>query len=133
MLYCSRLAKPLVQSRVCGSDRDSSGSRWNVNPAVQRAAVETLAKKFIVSGLVQGVGFRFFAERAANRLGVAGYVKNCFDGNVEVYAIGNGEQLESLKNELRRGPRMASVTDVAEREAEILVQYAGGFSIEPEY
>ena len=48
-----------------------------------------LARKFIVSGRVQGVGYRFFAERCANRLGVSGYVKNCWDGTVEVYAVGD--------------------------------------------
>jgi acylphosphatase len=94
--------------------------------------VEISAKKFIVSGMVQGVGFRFFAERAANRLGIAGYVKNRFDGSVEVYAIGSAAQLESLKNELRRGPRMASVSEVDEEEAEILPQYSERFSIEHE-
>jgi hypothetical protein len=50
--------------------------------------VETQAKRFFVSGMVQGVGFRFFAERTAASLGVGGYVKNLFDGRVEVYAIG---------------------------------------------
>ena len=73
-----------------------------------RATVEILAKRFYVSGEVQGVGFRFFAERVAARLDVSGYVKNLFDGRVEVYAIGSAAQLEALKNELRRGPRMAS-------------------------
>jgi acylphosphatase len=95
--------------------------------------VKTLAKRFLVSGLVQGVGFRFFAERTAVGLGVAGYVKNLFDGRVEVYAIGDSSQLEALRNELRRGPRMSSVDQVAESDAEILPEYSRGFTIEPEY
>jgi acylphosphatase len=80
--------------------------------------------------MVQGVGFRFFVERAANRLGVAGYVKNLRDGRVEVYAIGQPEQLRALKDELARGPRMASVSEVGETEAEMDARYAGGFSVE---
>ena len=95
-----------------------------------RDVVKTLAKRFFVSGLVQGVGFRFFAEHTAGQLGVAGYVKNLFDGRVEVYAIGNVSQLETLRNELRRGPRMAGVDDVSESDAEVLVEYSGGFTIE---
>jgi acylphosphatase len=92
--------------------------------------VEIVAKRFYVSGAVQGVGFRFFAERVAVRLDVAGYVKNLFDGRVEVYAIGNAAQLDSLKNELRRGPRMAAVDHVTEAEAEVLSAYSNGFTIE---
>ena len=83
-----------------------------------------------MSGRVQGVGFRFFAERTAASLGVGGYVRNLFDGRVEVYAIGSGEQMDALKGALRRGPRMAAVDQVEEREAEILREYANAFSIE---
>jgi acylphosphatase len=92
--------------------------------------VETQAKRFFVSGRVQGVGFRFFAERTAASLGVGGYVRNLYDGRVEVYAIGNAEQMDSLKNALRRGPRMASVDRVDEQDAETLREYANVFSIE---
>jgi acylphosphatase len=91
------------------------------------------AKRFYVSGMVQGVGFRFFAERAADRLGVTGYVKNMRDGRVEVYAIGQGEQLRALRAELERGPRSASISEVAEEDAEILPRYAGQFSIEHDW
>jgi acylphosphatase len=92
--------------------------------------VEILAKRFYVSGLVQGVGFRFFVERTAERLSVAGFVKNRADGRVEVYAIGNRSQLESLRNELQRGPRMASVTGISESDESILKQYTSVFTIE---
>ena len=88
------------------------------------------AKRFYVSGSVQGVGYRFFAELVAARLGVRGYVKNLFDGRVEVYAIGTGEQLRALRSELKRGPIGASVEEVAEDAAEIMAEYANGFSIE---
>ena len=92
--------------------------------------METLAKRFFVSGSVQGVGFRFFAGRTATSLGVGGYVKNLFDGRVEVYAIGGAEQLEALKGALQRGPRMASVDLVEERDAETLQEYRNVFRIE---
>ena len=95
--------------------------------------METLAKRFYVSGSVQGVGFCFFAERAAARLGLAGYVKNLFDGRVEVYAIGSAAQLDALKSALRRGPSMAGVDRVAESDAEILPEYSNGFAIERDY
>jgi len=92
--------------------------------------VETQAKRFYVSGRVQGVGFRFFAERTAASLGVGGYVRNLFDGRVEVYVIGNADQMAALKNALRRGPRLAGVDRVDELDADILREYANVFSIE---
>jgi acylphosphatase len=95
--------------------------------------VETLAKRFYVSGAVQGVGFRFFVERAAARLGIAGYVKNLFDGRVEVYAIGSVDRLADLKSELSRGPRIASVDRVTESDAEILPELSRRFTIERDY
>jgi acylphosphatase len=92
--------------------------------------VETQAKRFFVSGRVQGVGFRFFAERTAGSLGVGGYVRNLFDGRVEVYAVGSAEQVDALKGALRRGPRMSAVDTVDEYDAEILPEYVNGFAIE---
>jgi acylphosphatase len=92
--------------------------------------VEKQAKRFFVSGRVQGVGFRFFAERTAGILGVGGYVRNLFDGRVEVYAIGSVEQLNALNVALRRGPRMAYVERVDEHNAEILPDYANALRIE---
>jgi acylphosphatase len=94
--------------------------------------VETQAKRFFVSGRVQGVGFRFFAERTASRLGVRGYVRNLYDGRVEVYAIGSAEQMDTLRNALQRGPSMASVDRVEEQDADVLRKYAIEFSIESE-
>lgn len=88
------------------------------------------ARQFYISGFVQGVGYRFFAQRAAGKLGVKGYVKNLFDGRVEVYAIGTEEQLSALGLELKRGPRGAAVEEVAEDKAEMLQNYASDFSIE---
>nr|HEV7955207.1 acylphosphatase [Candidatus Acidoferrales bacterium] len=91
-----------------------------------------LAKRFYVSGGVQGVGYRFFAQRVASTLGVRGYVKNLFDGRVEVYAIAAPEVLAAFREQLKRGPRFASVDEVAEAEAEMLPQYENEFFIEHE-
>ncbi len=88
------------------------------------------ARRFYVAGRVQGVGYRYFACRAAGRQGVSGYARNLRDGRVEVYAIGSEAQLRALLAELRGGPRHASVEAVAETEAELLPQFASHFSIE---
>jgi acylphosphatase len=73
-----------------------------------------VARKYVISGRVQGVGFRYFAERRANQLGIVGYVKNCWDGSVEVYAIGDPIALEEFRSFLGEGPRSARVTNIAE-------------------
>jgi len=91
-----------------------------------------VAKRFYVSGMVQGVGYRFFAQRAAAKYGVCGYVKNLYDGRVEVYAIGSEEQIRSLRGDLKRGPFAASVDEVAEDVAELLEEFANSFSVEHE-
>ena len=61
---------------------------------------------------------------------MSGYVRNLYDGRVEVYAIGSAEQMEALRNALQRGPRMAGVDRVDELDADILREYANVFSIE---
>jgi acylphosphatase len=91
------------------------------------------AKRFLVSGMVQGVGYRFFVQRVAERLRVAGYVMNRRDGRVEVYAIGPGESLEALRAELEQGPRGASVSAVREEDVEYQPRYARGFLIEHDW
>lgn len=75
-----------------------------------------IARKYVVSGRVQGVGFRFFSERVANELGLRGYVKNLWSGNVEAYAIGGEVQLEEFKRRLAEGPRMARVESIQESD-----------------
>jgi acylphosphatase len=75
------------------------------------------ARRFLVRGRVQGVGFRWFVEREAHILGVAGWVRNNADSSVEVFAVGTREQLLGLRSRLREGPRAARVDDVEEFEA----------------
>lgn len=93
---------------------------------------EKIAKHFFVSGMVQGVGYRFFATRAAERLGITGWVKNLGDGRVEAYAIGSPKALKDFRRELKRGPMGAMVDDVSEDEAEVDPQLANRFTIEHE-
>ena len=76
----------------------------------------TEARRFVVRGRVQGVGFRWFVEREAHVLGIAGWVRNNGDGSVEVLAMGSGDQLLQLRSRLRSGPRAARVDDVEEVE-----------------
>jgi acylphosphatase len=75
------------------------------------------ARRYVLRGRVQGVGFRWFVEREAHILGIAGWVRNKSDGSVEVLAMGSPEQLAGLRSRLREGPRAARVDDVEEFEA----------------
>jgi len=68
--------------------------------------------RIIISGYVQGVGYRFFACDRAQSLGIAGFVKNRPDGQVEVVAEGDKDILEDFISILKRGPSVASVNDV---------------------
>ena len=71
-----------------------------------------------VSGRVQGVGFRWFVQQAATRIGIVGDVCNLPDGRVEVRARGTREQLRRLHDEVRRGPSHSVVEDVEELPSE---------------
>ena len=77
------------------------------------------ARRWFVRGRVQGVGFRYFVERAAQELGLGGYARNLDDGRVEVYATGAPEKLSDLAGRLRVGPRWADVRGVDEQQAEV--------------
>ena len=79
---------------------------------------ETHACRFVVRGRVQGVGFRWFVEREAHILGIAGWVRNNPDSSVEVFAVGSRDQLSGLRSRLREGPRAARVDNVEEFEAQ---------------
>ena len=73
-----------------------------------------VARKFVVRGEVQGVGYRFFALRAAARHQVVGYVRNCADGSVEALAEGPAGSVEAFKYDLVTGPQWAVVDQVEE-------------------
>ena len=84
---------------------------------------ETARINVIVSGLVQGVGYRAFVREQALRLGLAGYTENLPDGRVEVMAEGPRDDLEFLLVKMRAGPAHAEVSDMDVTWAE-----AGGLS-----
>jgi acylphosphatase len=86
------------------------------------------ARRYLVRGRVQGVGYRDYAQRAASMLGVTGYVRNLDDGSVEVYAAGPPDKLSDLASALRRGPRFSDVRGVDEQEA--AVKHYSDFQIE---
>jgi acylphosphatase len=88
-----------------------------------------VARKYFVSGEVQGVGYRFFAQRVAARHQVVGYVRNLRDGRVEVLAEGPPESVEALKHDLAAGPDSGSVEQVEELSLEPTGLYAS-FRIE---
>lgn len=73
-----------------------------------------VARRFFISGDVQGVGFRFFAQRAAARHQVVGFVRNLGDGRVEALAEGPADSVEAFKNDLATGPRFSVVDRVEE-------------------
>ena len=89
-----------------------------------------VAKLYYILGRVQGVGYRYFAQRVAVRLELVGYAKNLRDSRVEVYAIGTLAKLAEFRRELERGPRAAEVTEVIEENAGVEERYDSGFSIE---
>jgi acylphosphatase len=73
-----------------------------------------VARKFSISGDVQGVGYRYFAQRAAARHQVVGYVRNMPDGTVEALVEGSAETVEAFKHDLTTGPRFSYVQQVEE-------------------
>lgn len=75
-------------------------------------------REFVISGRVQGVGFRYHTLLAAQDIGVTGYVRNLDDGRVQVLATGDTAQLAALRAFLRRGPAWARVDDIAESAVE---------------
>jgi len=76
-----------------------------------------IARRYRVHGRVQGVGYRYFVQHAAARLGIIGWVRNLDDGGVEVYAIGSHADHDELSERLHHGPSMADVHGVEVQEA----------------
>jgi acylphosphatase len=88
-----------------------------------------IARKFLISGEVQGVGYRFFAQRAAAQHQVLGYVRNLADGRVESLAEGTPENVEAFKHDLTTGPAYALVRNIEEISLEPTGYYSS-FRIE---
>jgi acylphosphatase len=87
-----------------------------------------VAKRFVISGRVQGVGFRMFLQDHAAVEGVHGYVRNLPDGRVEAMIEGDEESVVRVERALRRGPSGAHVERVSVEDA-VPTGRATGFSI----
>jgi acylphosphatase len=74
------------------------------------------ARRAVVQGRVQGVGFRYYAARAARELGVSGWVRNLPDGSVETLVEGDAAAVEGYLDRLRRGPSASRVDGVVVEE-----------------
>jgi acylphosphatase len=85
--------------------------------------------RLVVSGLVHGVGFRMFIERAANELKLDGWVKNRADGTVEIDAQGPEELLEELIRRAKKGPSRSQVTSIRKQEEKVTDNSLSGFTI----
>jgi acylphosphatase len=83
------------------------------------------ARKYLVNGRVQGVGYRYFAVRAARELELTGWVRNLADGRVEAYAAGTVAKLEDFEGKLRVGPPAGVVRSVEVEEAPVDVRIEG--------
>jgi len=80
--------------------------------------MEVCARRVLVSGVVQGVGFRYYTRLRASELGLAGWVRNLPDGRVEVWVEGPATVVDELVDWLRRGPPGARVSSIEAREVQ---------------
>src|SRR6266705_3282751 len=92
--------------------------------AASEQSMIRVARKFLIRGEVQGVGYRFFAQRAAARHQVVGYIRNCADGTVEALVEGPANSVEAFKHDLATGPQWAVVNQVEEISLEPTGRYS---------
>jgi acylphosphatase len=81
--------------------------------------LDLIARHYVISGRVQGVGFRYFAERAARHAGVTGWVRNLGDGRVEAHAEGTRQAVDQFEGRLRQGPSRSDIRGFESREASV--------------
>jgi acylphosphatase len=112
------IARRIVMNRTDRSGpecmrRSLQQTAVTIEQAVRRYTMRMLtARRFVLSGRVQGVGFRFFARQAARIEGLSGWVQNRPDGRVEVVAEGEAESMQRFEARLRQGPPGARVDAV---------------------
>lgn len=131
---CRTAPRARLQTPAGTPKNDSSSQRKkrHASATIFWLVSETrLAKRYFVSGMVQGVGFRLFTQRAAEKLRISGFVRNLSDGRVEVLAMGTPEQHKELRRLLERGPMGSDVADVLVEPAAVAAQYEDGFVINP--
>ena len=87
-----------------------------------------IARRYVISGRVQGVGFRFFTEAAAAREGLHGWARNLPDGRLEISIEGDAESVERFERQIAHGPPGARVSDL-QIDEDVPTQRATGFSI----
>jgi len=80
---------------------------------------QNIARRYLIAGRVQGVGYRAFAQTAARKLGLTGWARNLDDGGVEVHANGSAAQLEIFEGHLRQGPHWSGVRSVEVTEVPV--------------
>lgn len=110
------------------SSSSPNGNTLSIEAIPPWAWVNMEARHYIVSGRVQGVGFRWFVHRHAQLLNIEGWVKNCYDSTVEILAQGCMENLDELEFLLKKGPPGASVSELR-RETVQPEHYCTGFQI----
>ena len=98
--------------------RNQTRARGEVSESAMK-----IARRLLISGEVQGVGYRFFAQRAAARHQVTGYVRNLPDGSVEALAEGPPESVEGFRHDLAAGPSFGRVERVEEFNVEPTGRY----------
>ncbi|MFQ9082501.1 MAG: acylphosphatase [Bifidobacterium bifidum] len=94
-----------------------------------RQSANLVRKHIVVTGLVQGVGFRYFTVTQARRLGVQGWVRNCRDGSVELEAQGSSDAVQALVEQLAIGSRWSEVSHVAVHDMPIIDETARAFGV----
>jgi acylphosphatase len=105
-----------------GCCRDETTPGWRHGRTVAEAGTLMVAKRLIIAGRVQGVGYRAWMVREAKRLGVSGWVRNRRDGSLEALVDGDTASVEELLRLCRRGPPMATVIEIVEELAEPCVE-----------
>ena len=87
--------------------------------------METVAKHIVVHGRVQGVGFRYFVQRAGDRMALTGNVANCPDSTVEIFVQGDAKEVGRFIQEIEKGPAIARVDRIDVRDAVPRGNYSG--------
>lgn len=96
---------------------------------MQTSSKRSHTYRFLVSGRVQGVGFRWFVLRTARSLRLSGWVGNLRDGRVDVVAQGTSEMLDEMERQLAQGPPMSNVENVEKGDVTSEVDKLNSFEV----